>query len=165
MSEDTVRMEFIGKNKGAISYRGVSGNVYRGASKTHRFANVLPEDVKTLIKTRVWVVVDRENKPELLPVDDLSEIPTVLERKQEQGPVQGEPETPETAESDSVDISTIAALEAALSGSVSLEALHSALETELDQEKPRKGVVERLQNAIDDYGNSGNVQNCQNDCL
>ena len=46
----------------------------------------------------------------------------------------------------------IAALETELEGSPTLPQLHSALELEIDQEKPRKGIVERLQNAINDFG-------------
>lgn len=152
--EDTVRMEYTGKNLGPVSYRGVSGRVYRGAARSHRFANVLPEDVKTLTNSHHWRVVRRENVAKIATVEDLSEIPAVIDRQKEPELIQAQPAIVEIMP---LDISTIAALEMALENDPTLEQLHSALELEMDQEKPRKGVVERLQNAINDFSNTGDL--------
>jgi glycosyltransferase involved in cell wall biosynthesis len=55
-----VRMEYTGKNTGAVTFSGANGRSYRGgANPTSRFANVHKDDVERMINTRKWKVVNR----------------------------------------------------------------------------------------------------------
>lgn len=51
----TVRMQFVGEQRGPVTYWGSDGRHYRGAnSALHRYANVHPADVDRLESTGVW---------------------------------------------------------------------------------------------------------------
>lgn len=55
-----VRMEYTGKNTGAVTFSGTNGRSYRGgANPTNRFANVHKDDVERMANTGKWKVVKR----------------------------------------------------------------------------------------------------------
>ena len=68
---ESMRMEFIGPEVGAISVRCKSGATYRGGNNTHdRYANVLRDDVQFLLDTGKWRIVSRPQ-----PVSSPSPVP------------------------------------------------------------------------------------------
>jgi hypothetical protein len=55
-----VRMEYTGKNTGAVTFSGTHGRSYRGgANPTNRFTNVHKDDVERMTNTGKWKVVKR----------------------------------------------------------------------------------------------------------
>jgi glycosyltransferase involved in cell wall biosynthesis len=58
-TDGNVRMEYLGQQSGAITYRGAQGRAYRGGNNPHRkYANVHPDDVERLANTGKWRVVE-----------------------------------------------------------------------------------------------------------
>lgn len=134
---DAVRLEYTGINTGSIPFRGVSGQTYKGSAKTHRFADVLPEDVQTLVNSGKWRVQVRDNQAvdEILPdVSDLQEpkIEPVADVK--------------------IDLSTKKTVDESLNEGPDFATIEAALEKELGRDpKPRDTVIKVLDNALKNH--------------
>lgn len=79
-----VRMEFIGSERGPVTYRGVegSGRVYRGNAGNYRFADVHPADVTKMELTGKWQRVARVvavAAPQQEKVEEKAAAPAVTE--------------------------------------------------------------------------------------
>jgi hypothetical protein len=72
--QDAVQLIFTKKRKGAVQYRGDSGQIYLGAdTDQHRTADVLKQDAPKLLGTGHWRLASQSKpNPDLLP--DLSEV-------------------------------------------------------------------------------------------
>ena len=151
MSEkETVELFWTGKNNGPIPVKTPTGSTYR-VSVVRSTIPVKPEDVDYLLNYMDGIGGFRRvsSDPDVTkPLPDNLKEPTIPAKATE---------VPQEAETVTVDTSTIAALEMALDGPVTLDGLQSALDAENTKEKPRKGIVERLENAIADIGNPGNL--------
>ena len=131
---ETVRLEYLGANRGPIPYRTPSGRTYRAASETYRFINALPEDADFLVATRKFrrvQVVETQPTPE--PVTTVESEPAPVDV----GPMP--------------DVSSVAALRESLAGGeFSAAALQAALDDERARNKPRATVIKLLSDAIPD---------------
>lgn len=72
--QETVELIFTKKRKGAVRYRGDSGQIYLGAdTDQYRTADVLKQDAPKLLGTGHWRLAQSPKpNPDLLP--DLSEV-------------------------------------------------------------------------------------------
>lgn len=150
--EETVELIWTGVNVGPIPIKSPSGRVYR-VSTIRKCVPARPEDVDFLLSYSGMGSFRRADG--LAQPDDGLDMSHLSEPTITKTPVFAEEAKAVAIEP--VDISTIAALETALDGPVTLEMLTLALENEQANDKPRKGIVERLENAIDDFGDPGNV--------
>ena len=178
-SMDTIRMEYIGENRGAISFR-VNGRNYRGGNNPiNRFANAHPDDVEDLILLGRWRRVDMVSapvapaapKPKPAPVDPaeallkakaemaIAEEKALEAESWEATPAEGVPtEEPEPlAPPSPVGIppempKTVKDLKAAIEAGVGREVLFAWLEEENGRgDSARPTAVEILTNALDAF--------------
>lgn len=61
LTPNFVRLEYLGKNVGSITFYGKEGRAYRGGNNhKDRFVDALPEDAEILAKSRSWRIVPRQ---------------------------------------------------------------------------------------------------------
>lgn len=152
MSKDTVRLMYTGVNTGPIPFKCISGAVYRGSATTYRFADVLPEDVSTLVGSGKWRVLERPVKQK--PAEVVEKEESNLTESDSVPVFEDEVET-----KPSLDTSTIKKLEESLkSYNWSLDYLINAYQIEENQEKPRSGIKNKIDDAIKNHPDSpGNL--------
>lgn len=161
MTDDLVRLTYTGANKGPIPFKGVSGKTYYGSRVTYRFVDVLPEDVNILIRSgKFQRVAKTEEKETVETVDAVSNEPVNVEADQ---PMVADTDGPESdtgpvdvfMDDDlTVDLSTVESVKDSLKDVLPLANLEDAFRQEKTGEKPRKTVLDLLQNAIENHSDN-----------
>ena len=157
MTDDLVRLTYTGVNKGPIPFKGVSGKTYYGSRVTYRFVDVLPEDVNVLIRSGKFQRVEKETVETVEtvsngPVNVDADQPTVMDTdgpEGDTGPVDVFMDDTLT-----VDLSTVESVRDSLKEVLPLAKLENAFMQEQTSEKPRKTILDLLQNAIENHSDN-----------